>query len=165
MLVNLDNVSFSYGDRTIFHDVNVTIGDRDRIGLIGVNGVGKSTFLNVLIGELTDYDGTINKKNGINIGYLRQNGALDSTNTVYEEMRGVFGDLLMIEDKMHVLEQDMSHYEVETEGYKRCMSEYTRLSNIFTTRCGYEIDVRIRTVLYGMGFGECMDGHRTFRFG
>ena len=157
MLLSLENITFSYGDRTIFHDVNLTINDKDRIGLIGVNGVGKSTFLNVIIGTLEGYTGDIHKKNGLRIGYLAQNGALDSTRTVYEEMRSVYSGLLQTLDKMHALEEEMARVAHGGEEYNRCVEEYARLSNIFETADGYNIDVRIKTVLSGMGFADSLD--------
>ena len=157
MLVNLEDLTFSYGDRIIFENVNLSIDEKDRIGLIGINGVGKSTFLNVLLGFLTDYDGVVRMKNGLRIGYLRQNGALDSTNTVYEEMKSVFKPLLDTEAKMRQLEVEMSSIPNDSNEYKSCVSEYARLSNIFETADGYNIDVKIKMVLSGMGFGADLD--------
>ena len=87
MLVSISGVSKYFGERLILKDLNLTIEDNDRIGLIGANGTGKSTLLH-MIGSGMEYDTAqdhsgISIKNGINIGFLRQNAGLNKNNSIY----------------------------------------------------------------------------------
>ena len=98
----------SFADKVILKDINLTIEDRDRIGLIGVNGAGKTTLLNVIV-DRTDIDaGEVFIERNVNIGYLRQNTGLDRNNTIYYEMLSVFSELKQIEETLRDLEQKMA---------------------------------------------------------
>jgi len=90
MLVTLDNVAFGYNDNLILNDVSFVINDGERIGLIGANGEGKTTLIKLILGELYADFGELNKKSGLKIGYLEQNGGYERGNTVYGEMVAVF---------------------------------------------------------------------------
>ena len=144
MIVALDKVSKFFGAEEILTDITLKIEDRDRIGLIGANGAGKSTLLNLLTGELEATTGEVisSKKT---IGYLHQNAGLSSGNSIFEEMRSVFSDLLQMGKKMEELSLKISDSE-ENE------KEYARLQTIFEQKEGYHIDVKINTILNGMGF-------------
>lgn len=152
MLLSLEGVSFGYDDKTILKDVTVTINEGDRIGLIGVNGAGKTTLLNVIAGDIEPDGGSINRKSGLNIGYLRQNGGLVSFNTVYKEMESVFSYLKDIENKIRDVEKKMSSIAHGSDEYKTLTCEYDRLVGIFEAKEGYDVEVKIKRVLSGMGF-------------
>ena len=100
MLVTLDNVAFGYNDNLILNDVSFVINDGERIGLIGANGEGKTTLIKLILGELYADFGELNKKNGLKIGYLEQNGGYESGNTVYGEMLAVFREELSAVDRL-----------------------------------------------------------------
>lgn len=152
MIASLENVNKYYNGRQVLDNVSLTIEDNSRIGLIGRNGCGKSTLLRILMGmELPDHivetDGRVAVSKSASIGFLQQNSGLDRSNTIIEEMKSAFSELLSVEEKMRVLEKEMSvsHDEKTAE-------EYTRLSSWFEANEGYLIDVKIKTVLGGMGF-------------
>ncbi len=148
MIVNLVNVSKFFGAEEILTDISLKIEDHDRIGLIGANGAGKSTLLNLITGELTPTEGEVigSKKT---IGYLQQNAGLSGENSILEEMRSVFSDLIAMGKKLEILYQDIALGVGNMEENNR---EYSRLQTIFEQKDGYHIDVKINTVLNGMGF-------------
>lgn len=153
MLVSIENLSKYFGDNRILSDVSVTVEDDARIGIIGKNGTGKTTLLNIICKELPFDDGSVNVSRKTTIGYLKQNSGLDSDSTIYEEMRKVFSDLLKIKDEITVLEEKMSG-NLSQQEYKAVSEKYASLSTFFEQRDGYNIDVKIKTILNGMGFSD-----------
>ncbi|MDE6731242.1 MAG: ATP-binding cassette domain-containing protein, partial [Oscillospiraceae bacterium] len=142
-----------YNGIKLLSDIDLQIEENDRIGLIGANGCGKSTLLKILLGEILpdhelESDGQIIRAAKTSIGYLAQSAALDSSLTVQEEMQSVFSELLQMQDRMRELEHRLS------ENDPGLTEEYDRLSAWFLSQGGYEIDVKIRTVLFGMGFSQ-----------
>ena len=152
MLASLDHITKYFGDALVFDDLSATIEDGDRIGLVGANGIGKSTLLHILCGVLSPDDGAVGIQNGVRIGLLRQNSGITGTHTIYEEMRSVFSDVIEVEQRMRELEQKMSCCDHESESYAALSAEYERCASYFEAKNGYAIDVRIRTILNGMGF-------------
>ena len=154
MLVSLEQVTKYYEDRLILRDVNLTIEDRDRIGLIGANGIGKSTLLHIITGSLSIDEGEVGQRNGLQIGMLEQNSGLDRSNTIYAEMRGVFADLLETETRLREMEQQIASSRERDSRYQELCEAYSQLQGWFEARGGYQIDVKIKTVLNGMGFED-----------
>ena len=153
MLLRLTDINKFYNGNQVLSHVSLTIEDRDRIGLIGVNGCGKSTLLRIITEhELPDHlvegDGDVAYSGKTSIGYLEQMGGLNRESTVWEEMRSVFQPLLDTQEKMHALEEQMQSGDLSVS------EEYHRLQTWFEANDGYQIDVKIRTVLNGMGFGR-----------
>lgn len=151
MLLRLNDINKFYHGNQVLSHVSLTVEDQDRIGLVGVNGCGKSTLLRILTGqELPDHivegDGEVAVSGKTTIGYLEQMGGLEKDSTVWEEMRSVFRPLLETQERMHQLEAAMQ------EGDLSGAEEYHRLQTWFEDNDGYQIDVKIRTVLNGMGF-------------
>ena len=154
MLISLDHVSKLFADKVIFMNVSVNVEEGDRIGLVGVNGAGKSTLLNVLDGSLAPDEGERAVRGGLRIGFLRQNSGIESANTIREEMRGVFRPLLDAQEQAKRLAAQMETLADRAGGdYKTLSAEYGRLQSYFETNDGYNIDIKINTVLNGMGFG------------
>lgn len=151
MLLRLNDINKFYHGNQVLSHVSLTVEDQDRIGLVGVNGCGKSTLLRILTGqELPDHivegDGEVAVSGKTTIGYLEQMGGLEKDSTVWEEMRSVFRPILETQERMHQLEAAMQ------EGDLSGADEYHRLQTWFEDNDGYQIDVKIRTVLNGMGF-------------
>ena len=152
MLVTTQNLSKYFGSTCILEDVNVYIGEDSRIGLIGENGAGKSTFLGIISGDIDYDDGTIERGNNTRIGYLKQNSGLNFKNTIWEEMVSVFEPLLETEKKLTELQQKMSSLTPESEELKKLTEEYNVLFADFEHKGGYNYEFRIKTILNGMGF-------------
>lgn len=154
MLVMLDGVSKGFGDNTILKDIKVTVNEKDKIGLIGLNGIGKSTLLNMICGVLEPDDGTISVKQGLSIGYLRQNSGLSSQNTVQQEMKLAFEPLLEAQSQMEQIERQLAELSPDSVEYKSLSARYAKLSSYFEVNEGYQIDVKIKSILQGMGFSS-----------
>ena len=153
MLLSLENATKMFANRVIFLNANLKIEEGDRIGLVGKNGAGKSTLLNVLDGSLLLDEGSRSARSGLSLGFLRQNSGLEGTRTILEEMRSVFAPLLEVEKKLKRAAAQMSQYQDHTHpDYRALETEYTRLQAYFETNEGYQIDVKIQTILNGMGF-------------
>lgn len=155
MLLNVEHLYKYFNGQALLKDINFTVEDREAVGLIGINGCGKSTLLNIITGS-EGYDKTpeglvsVNIAGKASIGFLRQNSGLNSELTIGEEMKNAFATLLETLDKMKVLEKKMA----DGGDIDSISHEYAELSSYFEARDGYRIDVKIKQVLNGMGFGS-----------
>lgn len=155
MLLNVEHLYKYFNGQALLKDINFTAEDREAVGLIGINGCGKSTLLNIITGS-EGYDktpeglGSVNIAGKASIGFLRQNSGLNSELTIGEEMKNAFAPLLETLDKMKVLEKKMA----DGGDIDSISHEYAELSSYFEARDGYRIDVKIKQVLNGMGFGS-----------
>lgn len=155
MLLNVEHLYKYFNGQALLKDINFTVEDREAVGLIGINGCGKSTLLNIITGS-EGYDktpeglGSVNIAGKASIGFLRQNSGLNSELTIGEEMKNAFAPLLETLDKMKILEKKMA-YGGDIDSISH---EYAELSSYFEARDGYRIDVKIKQVLNGMGFGS-----------
>lgn len=151
MLVSLNNINKIYNGKQILTNVSLTVDENDKIGLVGNNGCGKSTLLKILTGSVepdrfSEKDGIISFAAKTTIGYLEQMGGLDSENTVMEEMNKVF-------EPIHKAMERLRDIELEIQlGDNSSADEYQQLSSWIEANDGYNTDVKIRTVLNGMGF-------------
>lgn len=154
MLLNVEHLYKYFNGQALLKDINFTVEDREAVGLIGVNGCGKSTLLNIITGS-EGFDktpeglGSVNIAGKASIGFLRQNSGLNSELTIGEEMKNAFAPLLETLEKMKVLEKKMA----DGGDIDSISHEYAELSSYFEARDGYRIDVKIKQVLNGMGFG------------
>ncbi len=154
MIIDINGLTKSFGAKTVLSNLDLKIEDHDRIGLIGENGAGKSTLLNIIIGDL-DYDsGTFAKGTGKRIGFLRQDSGLSAGGTIISEMRSVFKNVFECERRMHALEHKMAELEHGTREYAEISSKYEHEKNCFEAADGYKINVKINTILTGMGFSS-----------
>lgn len=155
MLLNVEHLYKYINGQALLKDINFTVEDREAVGLIGINGCGKSTLLNIITGS-EGYDktpeglGSVNIAGKASIGFLRQNSGLNSELTIGEEMKNAFAPLIETLNKMKFLEKKMA----DGGDIDSISHEYAELSSYFEARDGYRIDVKIKQVLNGMGFGS-----------
>lgn len=154
MIISLENVFKYYGADCILRNVCATINDKDRIGLVGANGEGKTTLLNVLTGELDYEEGTVSLTNGKVIGYLHQNSGLSNGRTIQQEMEAVFADLLVLGEEVDALQRQMAQVHDDPTEYEKVSAEYQKKLARFEAADGYQVQVKINTVLGGMGFAS-----------
>ena len=122
--------------------------------MIGPNGEGKTTLIRLILSELEPEDGRIFVKNGIRIGYLAQNGGYDSENTVFEEMKEIFAEDIRALDSLRETEKKIAAAEEGSDEYRALSGKYEALNKLIAARDSYRYEIRIRTVLNGMGFSE-----------
>lgn len=155
MLLSLENIYKFFGGEPILENINLVINERDKIGLVGANGCGKTTLLSIITG-LIDYDkapdnlGSISYSGNCVIGYLEQGVGLSSECTVYEEMRKPFANLDAEFERMQALEKNFAL--LCGKELEEAENEYNALSLHYQNNDGYIIDIKIQTVLNGMGF-------------
>src|SRR5271168_2545503 len=151
-MIQLSSAGKRFGHKLLFEGVDWMITPRDRVGLVGANGTGKSTLMKVLAGlETLDY-GSVSIGKGITAGYLPQDGLTLSGRTVFAECMSVFSDLRDMELEMEQLTARMSELDPSSPEYMQVADRYHRLEHEFQTRNGYAIEAQVGNVLGGLGF-------------
>lgn len=141
-----------FGAEVLFENIHLEIHSRGRIGLVGRNGVGKSTLLKIIAGLEAPDRGTIAKTKSLTMGYLAQNTGLASSNTVWDEMLESFQDVRKMEARMRELELLISTTDIESTEGQRYLKEYDHLQHTFADKNGYSYENDIRSVLHGFKF-------------
>jgi len=152
-LIQLADITKTFGVRTLLEHVTWQIGDGDRVGLCGPNGAGKTTLLKMLAGFEEPDSGTVVKPAGLTIGYLPQDGLSHSGRTVFEEASSAFQPLLDMKAEMHDIEHRLGDTSVSDGEHEAMLARYADLQDRFRLAEGYSMDLRIATVLRGLGFG------------
>jgi ATP-binding cassette subfamily F protein 3 len=152
ILLQAQNITKNFGTKKLFSNVSFEVQDNSRIGLVGRNGVGKSTLLKILSDQESYNSGNIALKKDTNIGYLAQDSGLDSDHQIFAEMEGVFEYLKKQEKQMHALEEKLADNTVND--YDQLLKQYDQLQNTFRQENGYGYQSEIRSVLKGFGFDE-----------
>ncbi len=101
MILNVKNLTHGFGDRAIFDNVSFRLLKGEHIGLIGANGEGKSTFMNIITGKLTPDEGTVEWAKNVRVGYLDQHTELKKGMTVRETLASAFAFLFDLEEQMN----------------------------------------------------------------
>ena len=151
-MIQLSALTKSFGDRTLLDGVTWQIGDGDRVGLCGPNGAGKTTLLKMLAGLDEPDTGGIIRPAALTIGYLPQDGLAHSGRTVFEEASSAFQPLLDMKAEMHDIEHRLADATVPESDHEAMLSRYAELQDRFRLADGYNMDLRIATVLRGLGF-------------
>ena len=157
MLLSADNLQFGFNGGSLLENISFSLNEGDRVGLIGGNGEGKTTLIRLMLGELECESGSLFRKNGIRIGYLAQNGGYDSANTVFEEMQEIFTADIKAIDTLREIEGRISKTDEHSDEYRILSAKYESLNKQIAARDSYNFEVRIRTVLNGMGFENVYD--------
>lgn len=145
MILDVNGVAFSYGGNIVLKNITFRINEGDRMAVVGHNGCGKTTLLNLITGELEPSDGTIAFRRGESLGYLRQMAGLNPEKTLYDEMKSAGGaDRLLA--RMKELEHGMADDPALAEEYQEVSARYEALD-------GYHLDYNIKRILTGMAFG------------
>jgi ATP-binding cassette subfamily F protein 3 len=146
-LITASNLAKSFGPEDIFSGISFSIPKRARIGLVGANGVGKTTLLRILIGEEPSSGGTIQRAKNLQIGYLPQEAVLESGKTLWDECLSVFSELIDQQQQMHAMEASM-----QTNQEQEFLEKYSRLRERFEHAGGYTYENTIERTLTGLGF-------------
>lgn len=149
MIIQLENISKSYGSRSLFSSVNLRIVKNDRIALVGPNGAGKTTLLNILANLDSPDTGKVVLAKGCTLGYLKQSAIEMGENTVIGEVLSCQTQVLEAEEKLHELELALAH-DASDEMLEAC----GRARDVYEALGGYSLEARVRSVLFGLGFNE-----------
>ncbi len=160
IVLNCNNIDFSYGTETIIKNISFSLQENDKVGLVGVNGAGKSTLFKIITGELNQENGEVFISKELVLGYLKQNAALNSENTLWDELLEVFRDLVAMEKSINRIEKEIST-TTDQEKLATLMKEYSRLTERFSYLGGYEYNSRVRGVLRGLGFDDSEFSNRV----
>ena len=153
MLVTFDSVNYSYVGDPVLKEVAFTVNEGERVGIVGENGAGKTTLLKLVCGELQPESGSVQRKNGVSVGFLRQTGGLESDGTVYSEMLLAVKPQLDAVARLSELSARLSAAEYGGAEYVRLSSAYESLERYIAAHDCYNAELRVKTVLGGMGFG------------
>jgi ATP-binding cassette subfamily F protein 3 len=163
-LLTASDLAKSYGPQDVLQGVRLAIHDRDRIALVGPNGVGKTTLLRLIVGLEFPDEGRIHRSKNLHIGYLPQevifadSERVDLSQSVWAYCEQAFADLLELEDRLREFERRMG----EGEASERLIDQYGTLQEAFEQGGGYTYSVKIQRVLLGLGFDET-EFHRALQ--
>src|SRR5246127_3181587 len=153
-MIQLSGAGKRFGHKLLFENADWLITPRDRIGLVGGNGTGKSTLMKVLAGMDTFDYGTLTIAKGTSAGYLPQDGLTLSGRSVFAECMSVFDDLRAMETELESLTHSMAELDHTSQEYDAVADRYHRVEHEFRTRDGYSIEAEVGRVLMGLGFGK-----------
>ena len=152
ILLQAVGISKSFAAEPILSGINLQVQTGERIGLVGVNGVGKSTLLKIITGIILPDEGEIRKGKDVQLGYLAQNSGLQSERTIWEEMMTVFLSLQEQEAQLRQLEAQMGSTTLTDSERDALFRQYSALSDQFRESGGYQYEANTRSVLHGLRF-------------
>ena len=139
----------AYGIRTLFSNVNFEVMRGDKVGLVGANGTGKTTLMRILLGREENDGGQVVMDRADTVGYVEQQATF-THDTLYEELRSAFSDLIALRDEKERMEHAIAAGEAGAEE----LAAYGNLVTRFEAMDGYDFESRIRRVAFGLGFSE-----------
>ena len=152
-MLNISNLTIRLGGNDIIRHVSFQLNPGDKTGLIGRNGVGKSTLLKAINGDIEPAEGQIDILKGHKIGYLRQDMDFESGTTVLQETYKAFDELKQIEKRLSELENELAvRTDFESDSYMQLLDDYHRLQEKFRVAGGYHYKGETEKILKGLGF-------------
>lgn len=148
-LLSINQASAAFGDKTIFSNITLSVNKKDKIGIIGANGTGKTTLFKLIQGIITPESGSISLQKGISLGYLEQHTSLNSNNTVLDEALSVYSRVFAMEEELRALEQAMA-----SSAEHELMEKYSALTQKYEEMDGYSANSRVLGALRGLGLGD-----------
>jgi len=154
-MITVSNVYVQYGERILLDRINVTIGNRDKVGLVGRNGAGKSTLLKIIAGEQSPQEGQVVRPSESTLGFLHQEMELPLGKSVIDEAMTAFAEAMKMEERMAVINDEMAERtDYESEGYHQLIEEFTSLNERFQLVGGTSMQAEAEKVLKGLGFKD-----------
>lgn len=151
IILNIQNLSFHFGERELFSNVNFDIDENDKVGFIGSNGVGKTTLFNLIRGNLEPTDGAVIKAKNISVGYMEQHTCSQQGRTLYEEIVSVFDYLSEMEAQLESISNELM---LNPEDSERLIKLQDELTVTFQNEGGLTYKSRAKSALTGLGFTE-----------
>ncbi len=160
-MLQLQDVTKAFGEKILLEHVTWQVGDRDRVGLCGPNGAGKTTLLKMLAGLDEPDSGAIQKPNALTLGYLPQDGLAHSGRSVVDEASLALKPLLDLKAEMHDLEQRLGDPALGEAEHDAMLARYSEVQDRFRLSDGYQIELKVATVLRGLGFEPAVQEQLT----
>ena len=145
MILSCSHISKAFGTDQILSEVSFHIEDHEKAAIVGINGAGKSTLLKIIVGELPSDTGDVVLSRGKTLGYLAQHQDLESSRTIYEELREVKRPVIEMEQQIRSLEIQMK--DAKGEDLEQMLSAYSRLNHDFELENGYAWQSQVTGVL------------------
>ncbi len=152
-VLEIKNLTQFYDERFIFNEANLTVNNGEHIGIVGLNGAGKSTFINIIAGNLTWDEGEVNWLNGVRKGYLDQYATLDGSLTVMEYLQDAFSYLYDLNDKLECIYEKMGE-TVDEDELDKLIKKSCNIQDELTEKHFYDIEAQIKKVANGLGVGS-----------
>ena len=152
-MLQAQNLSIIFGSRILFDNVTFTIQPRDRIGLVGRNGVGKSTLLKALNGEISAQEGTISKPGGYTIGFLKQEIRGQNEPTVWLEAQTAFKEINVLQEELDKVQHQLeTRTDYDTDDYMNLSQLFCDLNDRLVHLDIDDKDKKTELVLLGLGY-------------
>ncbi len=149
-IINVNKISKNFGYGSLFEDVSFNLNEGESLSIVGPNGCGKSTILKIIMGIINPDSGTINIKKGAKVAYLDQTSSeIKDERTVYEVLKESFGELNLMENKLLDYQK-----KLENNSDNNILEKYCNLMEKFSLLGGYDMDVNINTVIYGLKYDK-----------
>ncbi|WP_326911436.1 ABC-F family ATP-binding cassette domain-containing protein [Sedimentibacter sp. MB31-C6] len=151
-ILEVKNVTHGFGARSILEDVSFRLLKGEHVALIGANGEGKSTFLNIITRKLMPDEGTVEWSKRVTVGYLDQHSALKSGTTIRENLRLAFNNLYTMEQEMLKIYEDMT--QANDDDINKMMEDAAEIQTILDSSGFYFIDTKVDEVANGLGLSD-----------
>jgi ATP-binding cassette subfamily F protein 3 len=148
-IASLSSIEKDFGERVLFDKINLTIYERERIGLIGANGSGKTTLFKILTGEMSPDSGNASIGRSVRVGYLSQDPVFDPANSVIDEAELAFSALHQLAHQLRDLEHEMAG--LQGDALQRVLDQYQNAQHEFDLAGGYAWQHRLEATLLGVG--------------
>lgn len=154
-MLSVNQLDIRYGKKHLFKDVSVRINMGNKVGLVGVNGAGKSTLLKIMAGEIDSDDGVVTRSKHFTVAYLPQeSSAIISDNSVFEEARSAFAELLALQDRAEKLQQKLAEMDHDSKEFSQSLQYHGEIVHRLESSDIYSIQAKTEKVLRGLGFSQ-----------
>ena len=152
-MLNIHNLSVSFGGEYLFEELTFRLGAGDRVGLIGKNGAGKSTMLKILAGEQEYDEGQIARDKELNIGFLKQDIDFEQGRTVLQETQQAFEEIKKLEKQIDDINHQLAtRTDYESDSYTQLIQDLSEITHTYEIIGGYNYEGDTEKVLLGLGF-------------
>ncbi|MDD3201546.1 MAG: ABC-F family ATP-binding cassette domain-containing protein [Bacteroidales bacterium] len=164
-MISINDLTVSFGGYTLLDDINFHISDKDRVGLVGKNGAGKSTILKLIMGLQSPTSGKVLMPSGLNIGYLPQVMEHAKDKSVIEETMTAFSELKQLNEKMDRISLELSERtDYESKGYQKLIVELNEISDMLAISDSESPEALAEKTLLGLGFRKSEFDRQTSTF-